>query len=69
MSETRSGDSDRLPVRLIEEDDREEAALAVLSLPRSRSASARCRCEVTIPAVFRVDALEASSNGSVSLRR
>lgn len=34
MSETRSGDSDRLPLRLIDEDDREEEEIFVLSLPR-----------------------------------
>ena len=34
LLETRSGDNDRLPLRLMDEDDREEAEMFVLSLPR-----------------------------------
>lgn len=57
MSDTRSGDNDRLPLRLMDEDDREEEDMFVLSLPR-------------FPSPFLcVVALKASSNGSVSLRR
>lgn len=58
MSETRSGDNDRLPLRFMDEDDREEEEdMFVLSLPR-------------FPSPFLcVVALKASSNESVSLRR
>lgn len=64
MSETRRGDNDRLPVRLMDEEDREEAEMFVLSLPRFRSVSAPA-----LPPVLLVAAFKASSNGSVSLRR
>lgn len=62
MSETRSGDNDRLPVRLMDEDDREVPVLVVLSLPRFRSVSAPA-----FPSVLRVAVLKASSIGSESL--